>query len=417
MSICIFYLQGEKVIYRLRGTKKIEEGDITGSEIEAFLEKNRPDILNIIISKPHIIFRQIEFPFTNRRKIYMVLPSELEETLPEGLDRLYFSFDFYSPNKNKAIVNVYGIPSVVCDFWNNLAKKYKAKLYFFVDTLLFHQFLAQSVDKKNYIAIYREGEYLLLNIIENKILTGSYSWELTPSTEAEDLPLIKGIFKKKGLPVFICSSQQTDRELGISGDKVQYISLPAGIEKRYLFHHLSSLRVFKRPFLPLKLSSSKKIPVSGLALLFVFLMISFLLSFPYLKVIEKQKELTRIEEDMKQVFTSAFPDVGNIVNPLIQAREKIAKAGNKDIKTGVASVLKVMADITTLFPENIDAKIDLFRIAGDTITLSGTTNSLKTLENIKSRIEKSGRFTIIDIGTISFDSKNRANFSITLQVK
>jgi len=75
-----------------------------------------------------------------------------------------------------------------------------------------------------------------------------------------------------------------------------------------------------------------------------------------------------------------------------------------------------MADITLLFPENMDAKVDILRIADNTITLSGTADSLKTLEKIKDRIERSDRFTIIDIGAISFDARNRANFNITLKV-
>jgi len=346
----------------------------------------------------------------------MVISSEIEETLPESIDKFYFSFDFFSPDKNKTIVNVYAIPSALCDFWSNLAKKYRAKLFFFADAPLFYQFLAQSIDEKNYIAIYTEGEYLLLNVIENGILTGSYSCELTQSTEAENIALIKEILEKKKFPVFICASQEIRIKIGIREENVRYISLPAGMKKKYLFHHLSSLRTFKRIFLPLKLSGGKKIPVSSIVSLFIFIIISFLLFSPYFKVIEKQKELNRIDEEMKQIFVSTFPDVQNIVNPLIQAREKFMKAGDLDIKIGVPSVLKIMAEITLLFPENIDAKIDLLRIAGDTLILSGTTDSLKTLERIKSGIEKSERFTIIDIGTISFDAKNRANFSITLKV-
>ena len=415
MRICTFYLLGEKVIYRITGTK-IEEGELNSNEVETFLEKNRPDTLNIITSKPHLIFRRIEFPFRSRRKIHMVISSEIEETLPESIDKFYFSFDFFSPDKNKTIVNVYAIPSALYNLWSNLAKKYRAKLYFFADTLLFYRFLSQSIDEKDYIAIYTEGEYLLLNIIENGIITGSYSYELTQSAEAENIALIKEILEKKKFPVFICASQEIGPKLGVSEEKVRYISLPAGMEKKYLFHHLSSLRTFRKLFLPLKLSGGKKIPVSSIVSLFIFLIMSFLLFSPYFKVIEKQKELTRIDEEMKKIFASTFPDVQNIVNPLIQAREKIMKAANTDIKTGVSSVLKVMAEITLLFPENIDAKIDLLRITGDTITLSGTTDSLKTLERIKSGIEKSERFTITDIGTISFDAKNRANFSITLKI-
>jgi len=415
MRICTFYLQDKKVIYRITG-KNIEEGEFNSSEVEAFLEKVRPDVLNVIISKPQLIFRKIEFPFRNKRKVYIVLPSEIEDTLPEGPDNFLFSFDFLPLEKNRTMVNVYAIPTALFNYWDNLAKKYRANLYLFSDALLFYQFLKQSTDEKSYVAIYVEDNYVLLNIVEDGILAGSYSFEFTPALRSESITLIKGILGKKDFSVFICAPQEIKEELAIGEEKVRYINLPAGMEKRYLFHHLSSVKALRSVFRPLKLSGGKKLPVSSIVLLLVFLIVSFLSFSPFLKVVEKQKQLRHIQEEMKQIFISTFPDIHNIVNPLIQAKEKIVKAGDTDIKTGVPSVLKIMADITLLFPENIDAKVDLLRIAGNTITLSGTADSLKTLEKIKDRIEKSGRFTIIDIGTISFDARNRANFNITLKV-
>jgi len=41
-------------------------------------------------------------------------------------------------------------------------------------------------------------------------------------------------------------------------------------------------------------------------------------------------------------------------------------------------------------------------------------NSLKSLETVRNNIEKSRDFTIIDMGTISFDERNRPNFNITI---
>jgi len=415
MRICTFYLQDKKVIYRITG-KGIEYGELNSNEIDAFLDKNHPDILNVIISKPQLIFRRIELPFRNRRKIFLVIPSEIEDTLPEGSDNFLFSFALFPSERNRTMVNVYAIPSALFSHWNNLARKYRAHLYLFSDALLFYHFLKQSTDEKNYISIYVEDNYLLLNIIEEGILAGSYSFELTPSVRSESITLIKGILGKKDFPVFICAAPEIKEELAIGEEKVRYVHLPAGMEKRYLFHHLSSVRAFRSVFRPLKLSGGRKLPVSSIVLLLVFLIFSFLSFSPYFRVVEKQKELRHIEEEMKQIFTSTFPDVQNIVNPLIQAREKMLKTGDMDIKTGVPSVLKIMADITLLFPENMDAKVDILRIADNTITLSGTADSLKTLEKIKDRIERSDRFTIIDIGTISFDARNRANFNITLKV-
>ncbi|MCX8082811.1 MAG: hypothetical protein N3D17_05395 [bacterium] len=415
MKICTLYLKYEKVIYRITGTN-IEEGAFNSEEVEAFLDKNRPDILNIIISKPHLIFRRVEFPFRNKRKIRMVIPSEIEETLPDNIDNFLFSLDFFPLNKNGMVVNIYGVPSVLIDFWRNIANKHRTKLYFFLDTLLLLQFLKQSTDEKNHISIYEEEEYILLNIVENGILTGSYSYHLTGAENLENTELIKEIINKKGLPLFICGPGVKTKELAISEKNIRYLDLPRDISKKYLFHYLASIKAFKRDFLSLKHSIGIKIPVSDVAIFVVFLFISFFSFSPYFKVVEKQKEIRGIEEEMKQIFVSTFPDIQNVVNPLIQAREKIMKTDITDVKKGVPSVLKVMADITTLFPDNMDAKIDIFRIAGDTITLSGTADSLKTLEKIKERIDKSEKFSVTDIGTISFDTKNRANFSITLKV-
>lgn len=414
MKICTFYLQQERVIYKIVGAQS-ETGRININEIEAFLEKQHPDVMNVIISKPYLLFRKIEVPFRNKRKIDMVIPSEIEDTLPESIDNFYFSFDIFPLERNRTVVNVYAVPSTVVSFWNNLAKKYRVKMYFFSDTLLFYHFLKQSTDEKNYIAIYTDQEYLLLNIIEEGILTGVYSYQLIEQTRGESIALIKGILEKKDFPLFICGPQGAREELAVEEAKVHHINLPADIDIGYLFHHLAYPRRYRRIFLPLKYSVRKRIPASDIGLFVSFLIISFFFVSPYFKIAEKQKEMNKIEQEMRRIFSSTFPDVHNIVNPLVQAREKILQGGDIEVK-GISSVLKIMAEITLLFPENTDAGIDIFRVAGDTITLSGNANSLKTLERIKGRIENSEKFTIIDIGTISFDEKNRVSFTMTLKV-
>ncbi|NLG11636.1 MAG: hypothetical protein GX554_01170, partial [Elusimicrobia bacterium] len=114
MSVGIFYWLGEKIVYRITGVDT-EAGEFNVDEIEAFLEKKRLDVLNVIISKPQLVFRRMEFPFRSRRKINMVMPSEMEDTFPESIDRFFFSFDFAQPEKNRTIVNVYAIPFTLLD--------------------------------------------------------------------------------------------------------------------------------------------------------------------------------------------------------------------------------------------------------------------------------------------------------------
>ncbi|MDD3726164.1 MAG: hypothetical protein PHI44_03100, partial [Candidatus Ratteibacteria bacterium] len=210
--------------------------------------------------------------------------------------------------------------------------------------------------------------------------------------------------------------QNMKQELAIEKERVRYIDLPVGMNRKYLFHYLSSFKMFRMMFSSVKDTREKKFPVVTSILVLIFLIFSFISFAPYIKITERQKKLEGIDNEMKQIFLSTFPDVHNVVNPLLQAREKIQRNEGVDIKAGVPSVLKIMADITLLFPENIDARIDVFRIVGDTITISGTMDSLKTLEIVKKRIEQSERFVITGMGTISFDERNRLNFTMTLKI-
>lgn len=415
MKVVTLYQCDEKLIYRIEG-KVREEGEFNIGELEAFLEKSRPEIINVILAKPQIIFRRIEFPFKSRRKIQMVIPSEMEETLPEGLENFLFSINFFSKGKGETVVNIYAIHITLFNFWSNLAKKYKAKIFFFSDTLLLFNLLKQYTDGKNHIVIYKSGDYILINVVENGIIVGSYSFTLSQTGKAETIGLIRGILEQKNFPVLICGDRDAQRELEIGRDNVSLINLPYEIEPRYLFHTIVSKKLRMR-FIPLVISTPRKVSVASAILFLVFLVFSLLSISPYFKIAEKQRELDNLNNEMKQIFTSTFPDVENVVNPLVQAREKIMKSNYQDIKSGVPSVLKIMADITLLFPDNVDADINVFRIAGNTITLSGTTDSLKTFETIKDRIEKTDKFTIAGIGPISFDTKNRVVFSMTLRTE
>ncbi|MDD3726439.1 MAG: hypothetical protein PHI44_04520, partial [Candidatus Ratteibacteria bacterium] len=307
MKTVILYLQDKKVIYQIKG-KGVEEGEFDIGEAEAFLEKNRPDILNIILAKPHLIFRRIEFPFRNKKKIQMVIPSEIEETLPESPDNFVFSFDFIHTDKNKTVVNVYAIPSTIFNFWDKEAKKYRARAFFFSDTLLFHQFLRQHTNGKKQIGIYEDSGYLVLNITEDGVLTGSYSYFIEQSTLAESMALVNEILSNKNIPVFICAEQNIKQGLSIEKERVRYIDLPVGMNRKYLFHYLSSFKMFRRMFSSVKDTREKKFPVVTSILVLIFLIFSFISFAPYIKITEKQKKLEGIDNEMKQIFLSTFPD-------------------------------------------------------------------------------------------------------------
>jgi len=120
---------------------------------------------------------------------------------------------------------------------------------------------------------------------------------------------------------------------------------------------------------------------------------------------------------MKETFRIACPDVTRIVDPLVQIKEKIAeKTTRLDTISGYPSVLKVMADVTSLFPETIDVEIEQFTIASNNVTIVGRIESLKALEEVKNKVSASKKFNNMTIGAISFDEKNRVSFNMTLGI-
>lgn len=415
MTTVAFYIQHSGIIYKLNGGKSTEHGRIQSADAESFLSQKKPGLLNIILPKPELIFRKIEFPFSGRRKINLVLPSELENMLPEAPASYRYSFEFFYAGKNRTVVNVYAIQEITCSYWKNLAKKHGAKLSFFSDALLFNDLLKQYTAEKNHIAVYGIEDYILINITENGIPSGFYSYDFKPSGNTEVRELIKDIISRKDLPVFVYAEDRIKREYIPAGARINGMEIFPGIEKQFLFHSLSSVKAFKK-LQPAKLSHVKKLPVYGMAIAGILLIASILSFSAYLKAAGKQRQIDKLNADMNSMFVAAFPDVTKIVDPLTQAKEKVLNGQGSAAPGGFPSVLKNMAEITSLFPANMNAQVDQFTVSGNNLTVSGSVDTLKSLETIKTNIEKSKNFTITNMGTISFDSKNRVNFNITIGI-
>ncbi len=414
MTTVTFYIQHSGIIYKVNGGKQAEHGRIQNADAESFLSQKKPGLLNVILPKPELIFRKIEFPFSGRRKINLVLPSELENMLPEDPSSYRYSFEFFYTGKNRTAVNVYAITETTCSYWKNLAKKHGAKLSFFSDALLFNGLLKQYTAEKDYIAVYGIDEYMLINITEGGVPAGFYSYDFKPSGNAEVSELIKDIISRKDLPVFVYAQDSIRKELLPAGTRINTMEILPGIEKELLFHSLASVKAFKK-LQPAKLSHVKKLPVFGISLAAVLLAATILSLSAHLMASVKQRRIDELNANMNRMFAAAFPEVTKIVDPLTQAREKVLNGGSA-APGGFPSVLKNMAEITSLFPQGMDVQVDQFIVSGNNLTISGSVDTLKSLETVKNNMENSKNFTITSMGTISFDSKNRVNFNITIGI-
>jgi hypothetical protein len=418
MKTVTFYLQQDRVVYLLDGAQSRKQGVLQIKEAEVFLSENSPDILNVILPKPDIFFRKIEFPFTNRKNIKLVLPQEMENVLPEKPESYYYFFEFSYAVKGKTTVNVYAVREADHDFWKNLAQKYNSKLFFYFDTLLFHLFLRQQTAEKNYIGIYGIHDYLLINLTKDSINAGSYSSYFKGSEAVVIKELISDVLVRNDLQIFVFAEESIREKIDAPAEKIRDIKFLPDVEKPFLFHNLLDTKIYRKPLQLRKLTSHKKAPVYNIILLSVFLVFSILLWSPYFHIPAKKRQFNEISDRMNKTFLSVCPEVKKIVDPLVQMKEKMM--GQKsvgDIMSNYPSVLKMMAEVTAFFPEDVNASIDYFSVAGDTVTISGNTDSLQTLEIVKGKIEGSENFVVTNMGTVSFDAKNRVNFDITFRIK
>jgi len=416
MKTVTFYPQQNQIIYALNNVKSSEQGKIQNADVENFLSQKKPGILNIVLPKQELIFRRMEFPFSGKRKIQLVLSSELENLLLESPDNYLYTFEFFSDGKNRTIVNIYAIRVSTYNFWKNLAKNNNAKLFLFSDALLFNNLLRQKKDKgSNHIAIYAIDDYLLINITENGMPSGFYCYDSRIAQSTDVGELIKDVLSRRDFHIYVAAEERLKKEFLPQGITVHDISVFPETENQFLFHNLCASKNYRNPLRLRKLSRAKEIPSYSIILLGIFLIVSAISFVIYLQRIEKERQIDGLIAEMSKMFSTTFPEVKKIVDPLVQAKEKVIQGiDTLSITYGHPSVLKTMAEVTSLFPEKIDAQIDQFSISEKTLTISGTVNSLKSLETVRNNIEKSRDFTIIDMGTISFDERNRPNFNITI---
>jgi len=417
MRIVTLYPLQNRIIFAVNGSYGRKQGVLGETELEPFFSENPPDILNVILPKPEILFRKLEFAFSSRRSIRLVIPQELENVLPEPPENYHYCFEFHPGGKGKTAVNVYAVKNTVCSSWKNLVRKYTSKVFFFSDTVLLHLLLKQFPAGSDSIAVYGISNYLLINLTENGLLSGSYSYDFGISDAGRIREILSEFLSRKELGVFVISDDEIRKQIEIPAERLHDIPALPQTEKQYLFHSLLSINPYKRPLRLRKLHHAGRFPLYETVILAVFLAVSALSLSPYFRIPARERQIKALDRKMDETFLAAIPEATKIVNPLVQMKEKIAERKSvNDVISGYPSVLKIMAEITALFPDNTTASIDQFTVAGDTLTLSGSTNSLKSLETIKEKIEGSQGFTVVDMGTISYDAKNRVNFNITLGI-
>ncbi|MCX7916745.1 MAG: hypothetical protein N2589_01260 [bacterium] len=398
------YIKGENIFYSKDG----EIGEISYDIIENFIKENFKATFYLIFSKLNTFFRKIEFEFTDKRKIILVLNQEIEGKFPVQIEDLYFYLKFFNVDKNKTIVDIFAIEKEKIEYLREIFNRNKAKYIFLIDSILLFQILKNRVHERSFIGIYMENDYLLIDLIENSVITGIYSYSSKNMKET-----IKDIFytilSNKKLPVYFIGDKKIYEE--IKDEKTFFL------EEKNMVDILKEIKKFEIVSFD-KILIRKRTPRLEYIFYFLFFIaVTYFFINPHFEKIEREKKINEINKKMENIYKSMFPETKKVINPLIQIKEKLMQNGNNiQIPISEISIIKVLEEITTLFPENINVEIEEVLIENKNINLLGNVENLKSIDIIKENIKKSNFFKYFEISSISFTKENKIKFNLFLKI-
>jgi type II secretory pathway component PulL len=133
------------------------------------------------------------------------------------------------------------------------------------------------------------------------------------------------------------------------------------------------------------------------------------------------KNLTRLNNQITGVFTSTFPDVKKIVDPLQQMQIKIQEARKNALLPGVTDnnirAIDILNNISKLISKDINVDFTRLVIGAESTVISGDTDTFNSVDSIKNSLEKSDLFKKIIISSANVNkSDNRVRFKIKINL-
>lgn len=133
------------------------------------------------------------------------------------------------------------------------------------------------------------------------------------------------------------------------------------------------------------------------------------------------KKIRQLDKQIADTFTSIFPDVTKIVDPLQQMRTKMQEArGNASLPGEIrrsARTIDILRDVSRLVPKAVGVNLTRMVIGTDSVVISGNTDTYKSVDGIKNNLEQAVLFKKIVISSANIDkSDNRVQFKLKIDL-
>jgi len=156
---------------------------------------------------------------------------------------------------------------------------------------------------------------------------------------------------------------------------------------------------------------------AGLLLLAVLLTVNV-----YQKAYYQERQYNRLQAQVRQVFTEAFPDAAQRMvrgQEVAQLEQKIAEEMSQyqglEEAAGREKILEVLLSLSRIISEDRDVQIENASVEGKDIRMDGRTASFEAVDRLTSRLTKAGQFKNIKLVGARMDKKDNAvtfNFAL-----
>jgi len=133
------------------------------------------------------------------------------------------------------------------------------------------------------------------------------------------------------------------------------------------------------------------------------------------------KRLARLNHQITGIFTSTFPEVKNIVDPVQQMTIKIQEAKKNALLPGETEkqirAIDILNTISEAIPKEMDVTLSRFVLGSESVNISGDTDSFNSVDTIKSKLEQAQIFKKIIISAANIDkSDKRVRFKLKVNL-
>jgi len=414
----------------------------------------------VSISADGFVYRNIKIPFKDPKKIQMVLPFELEPTVPYPVEDLVIDFIHLKKEdqgENTALMAVAAQKSLLNSYVNTLAEVKIDPEMLTVSGLPAALCLANQADPGEdqllldigpnhctlFIVVDRQiklirsfpipadGEARTRSICAHVRSTMEAYDELSPTAfQPLDLAVtgrgLNGlnigddIAPKLDLSVkHLNFADQPNISMGIDvSDSWDPSRFDSALSLALMeIEGLKGLNFHKSQFAAKKFLAKHKKPLikTGILAAVVLVLIIFSVVAEYYTL---NKQLNRVDNQIAEVFTSTFPEVKQIRDPFQQMQVKVQEAKKNagfqsEDRPHIRSI-DILNSISAQIPASIVVDISRMVISPENVLISGNTDTFNSVDDIKSKLEQIDFFKKVTINSANID---RSGKEVRFQLK